>query len=591
MKQSIQTDIQNQISLTDLGVSVPEIELLPNLPQARKGTASSSQIHYKDFGALSLADYEIFSQLPEHPLWSKVEQLIDFSFADELCAHLYSPNGQRPYAPSLKLKLHLVQAMENLSDREMEVRLMFDMAIKRFVGVPMSFSGFDHSTLGLNRHRMGDELFHACFHYILAQAKAYGLWGKPTDNWLVDSFHTMARASRMGALRLVKQGMLNILQHLKRTHLSLFNELMKDLDCTTWFERLPREASTEEQMAACSLLITQAHALLSWLEHGHAHQLFWQWTDKKQQLRALELQALLCLILQQNTRPLPDGTSPEKKYEKMPKKERPTDRIVNAHFPDLRNGYKSAKQPFTGDKIQVVESSDSGFILEIEPIPGNEHDGERLSELVASVIAHHETSPEWVTADAAYGHGRYRARVTDAPFELVAPIVDIANRSGLFEKDQFQYDEEQDKVTCPNGNTTYRKGRIHKEEGYQYFFKAKDCSNCPLKEKCTNTDKGRSIFISDHHKLVEEAKARNETKEGQTILKERWKIERTNNELANHHELRRPNTCDRNALRIIAKLKAIAVNIKIIVRKLGSYREDPFVRKKRRQRGAAACAA
>jgi hypothetical protein len=172
-----QNEDPNQISLTDLGISTPQIESVSRLPSAHKGTAASSKIRYKDFGTLTLADYEIFSKLPEHPFWSQVDRLVDFTFADELCAHLYSPNGQRPFAPSLKLKLHLVQAMENLSDREMEVRLMFDIAIKRFVGVPMAFAGFDHSTLGLNRERMGDRLFHACFHYVLAQLKpaAFGV--------------------------------------------------------------------------------------------------------------------------------------------------------------------------------------------------------------------------------------------------------------------------------------------------------------------------------------------------------------------------------------------------------------------------------
>ncbi|MFC3886478.1 hypothetical protein ACFOU2_24485 [Bacillus songklensis] len=68
-----------------------------------------SHIQFKTFGQLALADYEIFSSIPSHPFWSQVDQVIDFSFADELCAPLYSTQGQRPYAPSLKLKVHFVQ--------------------------------------------------------------------------------------------------------------------------------------------------------------------------------------------------------------------------------------------------------------------------------------------------------------------------------------------------------------------------------------------------------------------------------------------------------------------------------------------------
>jgi hypothetical protein len=583
------TDSDNQLSLADLGISVPQIESVPHLPHAKKGTAASLGIRYKDFGAMTLADYEVFSQLPEHPFWSQVERLVDFTFADELCAHLYSPQGQRPYAPSLKLKLHLVQAMENLSDRELEVRLTFDMAIKRFIGVPLSFKGLDHSTLGLDRERMGDGLFHACFHYILAQAKAHGLWGQSTDVWLVDSFHTLARASHMGALRLVKQGMLNIVQHLKRTHASLYASFTKELHVASWFESLPKPNTPEEEAAAASLLIVRAYTLLNWFEKGHAHTLFWQWNQKEQQLRSLELQAVLYLILQQNTRPTPDGTSPEDTYEKIPRKERPGDRIVNAHFPDLRKGKKTSRLVFTGDKIQVVESSASGLILEIEPIPGNEHDGQRLPELMASITKHHETTPAYAAADSAYGYGTYRSRVKEASYPLVTPIVVAPNSDGLWGKEKFHYEAEQDRFICPTNQATYRKARNNKEEGYQYFFKKSVCASCTMKAACTKSQRGRSIFLSDHEELVKEAKSFSESEEGKAILRQRWKIERTNNELANHHLLRRPYTRNRDALRIQTKLKATLLNIKIFVKKLGCYREDPFVRQKQRQRGAAAC--
>lgn len=43
-----------------------------------------------------------------------MDKLLDFSFADEICAPLYSTRGPKPYAPSLKLKLHFVQRYYNL---------------------------------------------------------------------------------------------------------------------------------------------------------------------------------------------------------------------------------------------------------------------------------------------------------------------------------------------------------------------------------------------------------------------------------------------------------------------------------------------
>jgi hypothetical protein len=595
-------DEQKQISLEDFGVSVARIENLPHLPPAEKGRATSRQIRYKDFGTLTFADYELFASLPEHPFWGQVDRLIDFSFADELCAHLYSPKGQRPYAPSLKLKVHLVQVVENLSDRQMEMRMTFDIGIKRFLGVPMSFTGFDHSTIGLDRERMGD-LFHACFHYILAQAKQHGLWGDRDDYWLVDAFHTHARAIRMGAHRLVFHGMLNIVQHLKRTNRPLFQLAVDMLKVDEWFERTPAKASPEERMAAFSLLVARAYTLLSWFKNGEGHKNFLQWEDKKQQQRSLELQETLRRILQENTRPT-DPTDPSPttdktqkesgsqnlQYEKIPRKERPKNRILNAHDPDLRNGHKSNKLPFFGDKIQVVTSNASGLILEIEPIPGNEPDGDRLSSLVESIARHHETKPKYVVADTVYGFGKHRAQLKKMKFQLVAPLKNIQNPTGLLGNEHFQYDAVREQVTCPEGHTTSKRVRNNVEEGYQYKFDSQVCAICPRKQECTNNEKGRTIFVSDYYDIFQEGKAFNETEEGQAVLRARSKIERTNNELANHHEMRRPWTRGRHKLRQIAKLKAMGVNVKIIVKTLGTFREDPFVRRPRRQRGVATCA-
>src|ERR1700730_9166871 len=108
-------------------------------------------VKYKQFDQLSFADIEVYSVLPEHPIWSRAEELLDFSFADQICAPLYASLGARPYAPSLKLKLHIVQRYYNLSDRQLEERVIGDLFIKRFLGLPVRFIGFDHSTIGLDR--------------------------------------------------------------------------------------------------------------------------------------------------------------------------------------------------------------------------------------------------------------------------------------------------------------------------------------------------------------------------------------------------------------------------------------------------------
>ncbi|MEC1718729.1 transposase [Schinkia azotoformans] len=542
-------------------------------------------IQYKTFGQLTLSDYEVFSSVPPHPFWSRVEQVVDFSFADKLCAPLYSHNGQRPYAPSLKLKIHFAQRYHNYSDREMEEAILYHLHLKRFLGVPVAFNGFDHSTLGLDRNRMGSDLFDACHHHILSQAMAKGLWGKENDRWLIDSFHTYANIAKVGAYRLIQQGILQIIQHIKRTYPKLYTFLLQDCDLKGFLKRLSDRTPEKDRLVLFSRLVVEAYSLLHWLESERVQPLFWTWEKAKPQLRCLELQAILYQILQENTKPVgpnkPEGAKQEPiQYQELSKKEKPQDRIRSAYDPEIRSGYKSKSLKFTGDKIQVLESREHGLILNTEPIPGNEWDGDRLVPMVKEVIDRHGIVPKQLIGDTAYGTGENRQKITEMQILLAAPIQKNSNSTGLLEHDWFVYDAKLDEVTCPQGYSTSKKVRNNPNQGYQFKFEPQTCQACPQFEQCTTNKKGRTVFISDFYEIMEQGKSYNQTEAGKSALKARYDVERTNNELANHHGLRTPRTSGRESLRITSKLTAMVINMKIMVKKLAEPIK-PFYRYKK----------
>ncbi|WP_113928641.1 transposase [Bacillus sp. P14.5] len=529
-----------------------------------------AHVQYKSFGQLTLSDYEVFSSVPSHPFWSRVEKVIDFSFADKLCAPLYSSKGQRPYAPSLKLKVHLVQRYHNYSDREMEEAILYHLHLKSFLGVPVAFNGFDHSTLGMDRGRMGSDLFDACLHHILSQALAKGLWGKEEDRWLIDSFHTFANIAKVGAYRLIQQGMLQLIQHIKRSHLKLYAQLLQDCPLTNFEKRLSDKAPEEDRLVIFSRLVVEAYSLLHWLESDRAKPLFWTWEKDRQQLKCLELQAVLYQILQENTKPAnPEGTDEEPLlYQELSKKEKPQNRIRSAYDPEIRSGHKTKSMKFTGDKIQILESREYGLVLDAEPIPGNEWDGDRLVPMVENIINRHKAAPAQVIGDTAYGTGENRKKITDMKILLCAPVQRSSNPTGLLENKCFIYDAESDTVTCPQGNWTSKKVRNNKSQGHQFKFDGDLCKNCPMFEKCTTNEKGRTIFISDYHDIMEQGKSYNMTEAGKRALRDRYDVERTNHEAANHHGLRKPRTRGRESLRIASKLTAMLINLKIMVKEL-----------------------
>jgi len=539
-------------------------------------------IQYKTFGQLTFSDYEVFSSVPPHPFWSRVEQVIDFSFADKLCAPLYSPKGQRPYAPSLKLKIHFAQRYHNYSDREMEEAILYHLHLKRFLGVPVAFNGFDHSTLGLDRERMGSDLFDACHHHILSQALAKGLWGKEDDRWLIDSFHTFANIAKVGAYRLIQQGILQIIQHIKRTYPKLYTYLLQDCALKSFLKRLSDRTPEKDRLVLFSRLVVEAYSLLHWLESERVQPLFWTWGTDKQQLRCLELQAILYQILQENTKPIkPEGAEHGPlQYQELSKKEKPQDRIRSAYDPEIRSGHKTKSLKFTGDKIQVLESRKHGLILNTEPIPGNEWDGDRLVPMVEEVINRHGIVPKQVVGDTAYGTGENRQKIQEMQILLTAPIQKYTNPTGLLENDWFVYDAKLDGVTCPLGYSTSKKVRNNPNQGYQFKFEAGTCKACPMFEQCTTNEKGRTVFISDYYEIMEQGKSFNQTEAGKNALRARYDVERTNHEAANHQGLRKPRTRGRESLRITSKLTAMVINLKIMVRKLAEPIK-PFYRFKK----------
>lgn len=525
------------------------------------------RVRYKNFNQLSFADVLVYSKLPEHPFWSAVERVIDFSFADTLCAVLYTGIGQHPYAPSLKLKIHLVQSYYALSDRRNEEKIIGDLFIKRFLQLPVDFFGFDHSTIGLDRSRMGEAMFRACHFYILAQMYHRGLWGEHNEQWIIDSFPTPIALVRHGARRLIQQAMIRLIQHVRKRAPQPACRAFESLPLDAIRIRLSASATDAEHMLAFSKLVAQAYALLHWFENEHVMPLLkeWKYAEQSQQLRAI-----LRRILEENSR----ETTPEEPlqpgqpaYEKIPKNKRPKDRIESAVDPQARTAVKRSKVT-VGYKTQNLCTT-GGVILDTRTIPASEHDQQATAGMVATLQRFFSRTPAALIGDAAYGYGPQRVLMARQGVHVIAPVPVSVNPTGLFPIASFVYDADRDAFTCPGGQQNKRRSHNAKLEGAQYFFDKKVCAECPLRAQCTtNETGGRTVFRSDYASVHERAQKENASVAGQEALRKRKLVERKNQELKNDCGLGRTKTRSRLALQLKATCAAIVVNLKHAVRKL-----------------------
>ncbi|MGG1555904.1 transposase, partial [Paenibacillus ferrarius] len=526
-------------------------------------------VRYKNFDQLSFADLLVYSKLPVHPFWSHIESKIDFSFADTLCAVLYTGKGQRPYAPSLKLKIHLIQSYYALSDRLVEERIISDLFIKRFLQLPVDFFGFDHSTIGLDRSRMGEVMFRACHLYILAQMYSHGLWGEQNEQWIIDSFPTNIHMGRRGAYRLIQHAMVRLVQHLRKQAPKSVRKAAESLPLDALGVRLSSAASSATSMLAYSKLVAQAYGLLQWFNHETIKPLLAEW---KSRARSEELQATLLRILEENSRPIgpDDGTRADLpddvQFEKTPRDERPKNRVESAVDPQARTVVKRSKATI-GYKTQNLCTTE-GVILEVRTVPATEHDQDATADMVATIQHFFGQTPAALLGDSAYGHGRHRMLLAEQGIHVVAPVQQSPNPTGLFPSSLFSYDANEDVFICPKGERSVRRNRSAKLEGTQYRFNKKICFACPLSTQCTTSESGRSVFRSDYVDLYEEAQAYNESLAGQADLRTRYVVERKNNELKNDCGLGLTQTHSRTSLQLKALCAAMVVNLKHTVRKL-----------------------
>ena len=86
-----------------------------------------------------------------------------------------------------------------------------------------------------------------------------------------------------------------------------------------------------------------------------------------------------------------------------------------------------------------------------------------------------------------------------------------------FRKSDFVYNKEMDKYICPAGNSLTRwKGKTPS------YTNRKACKNCPDREKCTKSDRGRVIQRDEQEEIIEVAVKR--YKEGYELYKNRQQI-------------------------------------------------------------------
>jgi len=498
---------------------------------------------------------------PQQSLYSADTQYLDFVgadtfygflarhgrglFPDEQFAAIYCDGFGRPSNPPGMLAVALVlQTHDGVSDAEATARAAYDMRWKVALGVELDQRPFAKSTLQQFRAQL---LIHdrarVIFERSLQLARESGVLKGRRSRLAVDSTQVLGRGAVEDTYNLIAHGIAKLCRALAAVEASemkvedwaqerglarYFGSSIKASRDVDWDDEAAREAFLTELIADGERVLAMARQVRCTLEEGSAE-------DE----RIAQAAELLTVLLWQDVEPTERGYGIKRGTAK--------DRVPSVEDPEQRHGHKSHNRSFTGHKLQVATDVDSQVITDVEVTPGNEPDGQSAAGLVArseealsaalegAEDDNDETggvTVEQVIGDTAYGSAQVRKELGDR--EVIAPTVK-GGRGAAIPKHEFEIDLDNDRVTCPEGQTTehytwvnYRRCKDEPPVKVKRFvFDTEVCRACPRHAECVTGKlrRGRSITLHPDEGVLQQARALEQTEYFRETYRERVVVE------------------------------------------------------------------
>jgi len=182
------------------------------------------------------------------------------------------------------------------------------------------------------------------------------------------------------------------------------------------------------------------------------------------------------------------------------------DRVISTVDPEARHMHKSVSQYRDGYKAHIAVEPETGIITASTLTPANTADGP-----VGVNLLEGEEPGLQVLADSAYGSGEVRADLKDAKHTVVIKPIPLKRNHRLgddqFTRDDFTIDYRNETVTCPNNAT------VPISASGTASFGAR-CNGCPIRERCTSGNRGRTFRVSNHDQLLAQARAQWQARDG-----------------------------------------------------------------------------
>jgi hypothetical protein len=423
-------------------------------------------------------------------------------FADEAFADLFEDVGRRSVPPRVVATVMVLQRIEGASDREAVDRFAFDLRWKYAAGVDLDYPAFVHTVLVDMRARLrNSEQPDRIFEATLQIAKEAGLVGRRRVLDSTALYDAVATQDTVTMIRSAIRALLAVAA--KELEAELRVALRRDDD----YQSVGKPSCDwDDAKARDELVDALAHdgygalAVLDGRALG----------DEVKQAATL-----LATVLGQDLE-RDDGIFRIARRVAA-------DRVISTVDPEARHGHKTASRGFDGYKGHIAMDPDSEIITATAVTAGNVGDAvpaeELLSDLLRPESAGVKTSSEQPSAlgesestqraeaygDASYGAADLVEKLESAGVEANVKVQPPTAREGKYSQDDFRIDLDACTVQCPAGHLV--KIRLAKDGSGEAQFSAL-CKDCPLRDKCTDSKAGRTVYVHPKHRVLERARRR-----------------------------------------------------------------------------------
>lgn len=421
-------------------------------------------------------------------------------FADETFGDLFEDVGRRSVPPRIVATVMVLQRLEGASDREAVDRFAFDLRWKYAAGVDLDYAPFVHTVLVDMRARLrGSDKPNRIFDAALKMASEAGLVGRKRvldstalyDAVATQDTVTMIRASIRGLLQASDEGL----------RAECWAVLTREDDYASGGKPVCDWDDETARAALVDALARDGYALLSLLD------------GRTLSAAVTAAVTLLATVLGQDLEKREDGV-----FRIARRVAR--DRVISTVDPEARHGHKTAARHFDGYKGHIAIDPDSEIITATEVTAGNVGDGVPAETLLADVLPSVDgatepqpapsesvttVQPVEVYGDASYGTADLVEKLEASGVEANTKVQTPSGVGGKFSQDEFRIDLDAGTVQCPAGQLVQL--RLSEDGSGQAQF-GEPCKTCPLRSKCTDSKKGRTVRVHAKHHILEPARKR-----------------------------------------------------------------------------------